>query len=116
MFRSGIQGINGITFTVQSKEEMANILREKMRVAEIKIPYVPARKLGDIDLTSELNVERYELMKTGHIGFSHPEGTHDDVFWSIALAVLGSTSNGSTRNRCWLCSTLKLFEGKIKAF
>ena len=90
MFRSGIEGITGRTFTVQSKEEMANILREKMRAGEIKIPYVPARKLEDIDLTSELNVERYELMKTGHLGFSHPEGTHDDVFWSIALAVLGS--------------------------
>jgi phage FluMu gp28-like protein len=90
MFRSGIEGINGITFTVQSKEEMANILREKMRAGEIKIPYIPARKLGDIDLTSELNVERYELMKTGHLGFTHPEGTHDDVFWSLALAVLGS--------------------------
>ncbi len=90
MFRSGIHDISGVTFTVQSKEEMANILREKMRVGEIKIPYVPARKLGDIDLTYELNVERYELMKTEYIGFSHPEGTHDDVFWSIALAVLGS--------------------------
>jgi phage FluMu gp28-like protein len=90
MFRSGIQGVAGVTFTVQSKEEMANILREKMRAREVKIPYVPARKLGDIDLTAELNVEKYELMKTGHLGFSHPEGTHDDVFWSTALAVLGS--------------------------
>ena len=90
MIRSGIQGVTGIAFTIQSKEEMANILREKMRAGEVKIPYVPARKLGDIDLTAELNVEKYELMKTGHLGFSHPEGTHDDVFWSIALAVLGS--------------------------
>jgi phage FluMu gp28-like protein len=90
MVRSGIQGVTGVTFTVQSKEEMANILREKMRAGEVKIPYVPARKLGDIDLTAELNVEKYELMKTGHLGFSHPEGTHDDVFWSTALAVLGS--------------------------
>jgi phage FluMu gp28-like protein len=92
MFRSGIPNVNGITFTVQSKEEMANILREKMRAGEFKIPYIPARKLGDIDLTAELNVETYELMKTGHLGFSHPDGTHDDVFWSTALAVLGSIS------------------------
>lgn len=92
MFRSGISNVNGITFTVQSKEEMANILREKMRAGEFKIPYIPARKLGDIDFTTELNVEKYELMKTGHLGFSHPEGTHDDVFWSIALAGLGSVN------------------------
>jgi len=38
-------------------------------------------------LCSELNVERFELMKTGHIKFSHPEGSHDDVFWSFCLAV-----------------------------
>jgi phage FluMu gp28-like protein len=90
MVHSGIQGVTGITFTVQSKEEMATILREKMRNGEVKIPYVPARKLEDIDLTAELNVEKFELMKTGHLRFSHPEGGHDDVFWSIALAVYGA--------------------------
>jgi hypothetical protein len=90
MIRSGIQGVNGVTFTVQSKEEMATILREKMRNDEIKIPYVPTKKLQDIDLTAELNIEKYELMKTGHLRFSHPEGSHDDVFWSLALAVYAS--------------------------
>jgi phage FluMu gp28-like protein len=90
MIRSGIQGVNGITFTVQSKEEMATIMREKMRTGEVKIPYVPSRKIEDIDLTAELNIEKYELMKTGHLRFSHPEGGHDDVFWSAALAVYAS--------------------------
>jgi len=90
MVRSGIQGVAGVTFTVQSKEEMATIMREKMRTAEVKIPYVPARKLEDVDLTAELNIEKYELMKTGHIRFSHPEGGHDDVFWSAALAFYAS--------------------------
>jgi phage FluMu gp28-like protein len=90
MVRSGIHGVTGITFTVQSKEEMATILREKMRNGEVKIPYVPARKLEDIDLTAELNIEKYELMKTGHLRFSHPEGGHDDVFWSTALACYGA--------------------------
>jgi phage FluMu gp28-like protein len=90
MVHSGIQGVTGVTFTVQSKEEMATILREKMRNTEIKIPYVPAKKLEDIDLTAELNIEKYELMKTGHLRFSHPEGGHDDVFWSMALAVYGA--------------------------
>ncbi len=27
------------------------------------------------------------MRKDGTIGYSHPNGTHDDVFWSIALAV-----------------------------
>ena len=90
MVKSGIQGVTGITFTVNSKEDMANILRERMRQGEVKISYVPVRKSGDIDLTVELNVERYMLMKTGHVGFSHPEGTHDDVFWALALSCYGA--------------------------
>jgi len=85
MVRSGIRGVIGVTFSVQSKEEMANILREKMRTGEVKIPYVPANKVSDVDLTAELNIERSVLLKTGHIGFSHPEGSHDDVFWACAL-------------------------------
>jgi phage FluMu gp28-like protein len=87
MFRSGINNVNGITFTVQSKEEMATIMREKMRNGEVKLFYIPATKREDVDLTAELNIEKYELMKTGHLRFSHPEGGHDDVFWSMALAV-----------------------------
>jgi hypothetical protein len=66
---------------------MATIMREKMRNGEVKISYVPANKREDVDLTAELNIEKCELMKTGHLRFSHPEGGHDDVFWSVALAV-----------------------------
>jgi len=46
----------------------------------LHIPYDP-------DLFAELNVERYELGKSGKILFNHPEGTHDDRFWALALAV-----------------------------
>jgi hypothetical protein len=42
----------------------------------------PTRKLVDIDIAAELNVEKFELTKTGHLRFSHPEGRHDDVFWT----------------------------------
>jgi len=87
MAHSGITNVTGVTFTVQSKEDMATVLREKMRQKEFLIPYEPVRKRQDLDLCSELNVERYELMKTGHIRFSHPESTNDDVFWATALAV-----------------------------
>jgi phage FluMu gp28-like protein len=90
MFRGGIRGVTGITFTIQSKEEMATILREKMRNQEIKIPYDPSRRIEEVELTSELNIEKYELLKTGHLRFSHPDGSHDDVFWSLALAVYAS--------------------------
>lgn len=93
MVQGGIKGVEGVTFTVNSKEDMANILRERMRQGELKIPYVPVRKSGDIDLTAELNVERYELAKTGHVGFSHPQGTHDDVFWAMALSCFSAVQS-----------------------
>jgi phage FluMu gp28-like protein len=44
MFRSGIQNVNGISFRVQSKEEMATIMREKMRNGKVKLFYIPATK------------------------------------------------------------------------
>jgi len=93
MAHSGIQNVQGITFTVQTKEDMATVLREKMRQKEFLIPYEPVRRRQDIDLCAELNVEKYELMKTGHIRFSHPEGSHDDVFWATALAVYAAVQS-----------------------
>jgi len=41
----------------------------------------------DPELFNELNVERYELSKSGKLLFNHPQGTHDDRFWAAALAV-----------------------------
>jgi len=90
MVHSGIRNVTGLTFTVQSKEDMATVLREKMRQKQFLIPYEPIRKRQDIDLCAELNIEKYDLMKTGHLRFSHPEGSHDDVFWATALAVYGA--------------------------
>jgi len=46
----------------------------------LHIPYDP-------ELFAELNVERFELSMSGKILFNHPEGTHDDRFWALALAV-----------------------------
>ena len=46
----------------------------------LHIPYDP-------ELFAELNVERFELSKSGKILFNHPEGTHDDRFWALALSV-----------------------------
>jgi len=46
----------------------------------LHIPYDP-------ELFAELNVERYELSKSGKLLFNHPEGTHDDRFWALALSV-----------------------------
>jgi len=79
MKNAGIQNVEGVMFTEQRKEELATVLKEKMLRNEFKLPY-------DRALINELNVERYELTKTGKIKFSHPEGSHDDRFWATALA------------------------------
>jgi len=40
----------------------------------------------DLDLFSELNLERYELSKSGKLLFNHPQGSNDDWFWALSLA------------------------------
>jgi hypothetical protein len=59
---------------------MAQLLKQRMTEGRLRVPF-------GLDLLDELNVERYELTKTGRIAFSHPDGTHDDRFWALALAV-----------------------------
>jgi len=83
MQNAGIHGVQGIKFTQPTKEQLATNLKQQMVEGVFKIPYDP-------DLIAELNVERFELRKTGGISFSHPEGTHDDKFWSVALALHSS--------------------------
>jgi phage FluMu gp28-like protein len=80
MRASGIPNVEGIVFTEQRKEEIATILKQTMIDGRLQLPY-------DRDLINELNVEEFELTKSGKIAFNHHSGTHDDKFWAIALAV-----------------------------
>ena len=41
----------------------------------------------DPELFNEMIVERYELSKSGKLLFNHPQGTNDDRFWVLSLAV-----------------------------
>lgn len=54
-----------------------------MQDKRLLIPY-------ELELTSELNIERFELTKSGQVQFSHPDGTHDDRLWALALAVFAT--------------------------
>ncbi len=58
-------------------------MKQLMEEGRLHIPY-------DSELINEMNVERYELTKTGQMQFSHPGGTHDDRLWALALAVYAS--------------------------
>jgi len=83
MVNAGITETEGVKFTQETKEKMAQWLKQCMVEKKLKIPY-------DSDLIAELNIERFELTKDGKIKFSHPEGTNDDRFWSLALACYAS--------------------------
>jgi len=83
MQKGGIPNVEGITLTLPTKQEILGHLKQLMQNQLFTYPF-------DVNLTSELNVERFELTKTGQIQFSHPEGTHDDILWAVALAVYAS--------------------------
>ena len=72
--------VEGVMLTVPSKQEVLGFMRTVMQAGKLYYPY-------DEDLLAEITVERYELMKSGQIQFSHPDGTHDDRLWALALAV-----------------------------
>jgi len=80
MHGAGLKQTTGINFTQNSKQEMAQLMKQRIQEDQLKIPY-------NQDLLNELNTEKYELTKTGKITYSHPDGTHDDRFWALALAV-----------------------------
>ncbi len=121
MRRGGLRGVEGINFTEQNKEAMATALKEAMR----KVICTDCHWTGHVDteegewritcptcgatlrpllhipydppLLHELNAERYELAKTGRLLFNHAEGTHDDRFWALALAVHAAESRAPTQ-------------------
>jgi len=80
MQAAGVAQVSPVTLSMQSKQEIAKYLKEQMQLRTFALPYDP-------DVIVELNLEKFELTKDGNIKFYHDEGTHDDRFWSIALAV-----------------------------
>jgi len=83
MQAAGVTQVTPVTFSLQSKQEIAKHLKELMQLKTFALPYDP-------DVIAELNVERFEIAKDGNVKFHHDEGTYDDRFWSIALAVYAS--------------------------
>jgi hypothetical protein len=87
MENAGIDNAEGVNFSVPRKSEMANLLKQRMMNKQFLFPLLTWERPYRSDICTELNVEKYQLRKDGNIGYSHPSGTHDDVFWSIALAI-----------------------------
>ena len=86
-----IENAEGVNFSVPRKSEIASLLKQRMMNKQFYYPLLNWERPYRGDLCTELNIERYVHRKDGNIGYSHPNGTHDDVFWSIALAVFATT-------------------------
>lgn len=81
--KKSIRAVDGLVLTLPSKQEVLGYLKLVMQDKRLLIPY-------ELELTSELNIERFELTKAGQVQFSHPGGTHDDRLWAVALAVFAT--------------------------
>jgi len=89
MQNAGLEGVEGVTFSLPRKQELASLLKQRMLDGAYSFPFVEMRLSPTVLLSyvAELNVERFELRKDGSIAFSHPQGQHDDTFWSTALSL-----------------------------
>jgi phage FluMu gp28-like protein len=100
------QGINcaeGLKFTAETKEQLLTGLKMLMEQEKLAIPY--HRRLCE-----QINDQQYAYTKTGHLQFSHPPNSHDDMLWSLALAAKASKTEAQPK--LWVLS--KIGRGKMK--
>jgi len=79
----------GLTFTVKTKEDLLSCLKIAMEQRRLRMPY-------NRRLCEQINEQQYAYSKSGHLQFSHPEGSHDDMLWSLALGVWAATMKRET--------------------
>ena len=78
-----VSNVEGVVLTAPQKQDVLGYLKLVMQERRVLFPY-------ELDFLQELNVERFELSKSGQILFSHLGGTHDDRLWAFALAVFAT--------------------------
>jgi phage FluMu gp28-like protein len=87
MENAGIENAEGVIFSVPRKNEMASLIKKRMQDGRFFYPMITFEKPYRGDICNEFNIERFALRTDGGLAFSHPQNTHDDVFWATALAV-----------------------------
>jgi len=75
----GLSNVEGLKFTVQTKEELLSNLKIAMEQNRLAIPY-------NRQLCTQINEQQYAYSKSGHLQFSHPTNSHDDILWALALS------------------------------
>jgi phage FluMu gp28-like protein len=91
----GLEGVEGLDFTNPNKHAMAMLLKQLMmspRASDAQKPEAEQRRRFEMPFNDEVfaqfNLVRWEQKEGSEIyTFSHPEGTHDDIFWATCLAV-----------------------------
>jgi phage FluMu gp28-like protein len=81
--KEGVKDVKGVMLSLPEKENIMVSMKRTMEKGQLRIPY-------DSELINEINVERYEQTQTGQTKFTHPNGTHDDRLWALALAIYAS--------------------------
>lgn len=79
------QNVNaeGKTLSQDAKAEILTNLKLTMEQNNLAIPY-------DKRLCEQINDQQYAYSKNSKLTFTHPQGTHDDQLWALALAVQAS--------------------------
>ena len=79
----GLGNVEGLKFTVPTKEELLSSLKIAMEQNRLAIPY-------HRQLCTQINEQQYAYSKSGHLQFSHPTNSHDDMLWALALSCMAS--------------------------
>jgi phage FluMu gp28-like protein len=79
----GLSSVEGLKFTVQTKEELLSNLKIAMEQNRLAIPY-------HRQFCQQINEQQYAYSKSGHLQFSHPTNSHDDMLWALALSCMAA--------------------------
>jgi hypothetical protein len=77
---------DGYKFSWQGKQKLIEHLAVQMEQHNIHYPPIP-------ELLHELHAFRYEMLPSGIVHYSAPQGMHDDCVMSLALAAWAATHN-----------------------
>lgn len=72
--------VEGLTFSMKTKEELLTAVKIAMEQGRLRMPY-------HLRLCEQMNQQQYTYTKSGRLQFFHPIRSHDDMLWSLALAI-----------------------------
>jgi len=79
----GLGNVEGLKFTVETREKLLSSLKIAMEQNRLALLYHK-------QLCTQIDEQQYAYSKTGHLQFSHPAGSHDDMLWSLALSCMSA--------------------------